>query len=80
MRCCISACLTFVAAELWASTQRYSIREVMHGMPRILGALCGVVLFLSSLVCLAWDWRLACFGLIISLPAMSLALLPVIAH
>jgi hypothetical protein len=80
MRCWIIACLMFLGAELWSSGQHFGIRGVMQGTPRLIGAACGVVLFCSSLVCFAWDWRLACWGLLVSVLAMALALLPTMAY
>jgi hypothetical protein len=45
------ACLMFLGAELWSSQQHFTIREVMQGTPRLIGAGCGLVLFVSSLAC-----------------------------
>jgi hypothetical protein len=80
MRSWIIACLMFVLAEVWSWTGHFHIQSVMQETPRLLGAICGVVLFFSSLVCFAWDSRLACWGLLASLLAMSLMLLPAIAY
>ena len=60
MRCCIAACLTFLATQLWSGGQHFSIRSVMQETPRLLGAVCGVLLFISSLF-------LLCVGLAVGL-------------
>jgi hypothetical protein len=80
MRCWIVACLTFLAAELWSSQQHFTIQSVMQETPRLMGSICGRVLFLSSLFYFRWDWRLACCGLAASIPAMLLMLLPAVAY
>jgi hypothetical protein len=80
MRCWIIACLMFLGAELWSSEQHFTIRSVMQEAPRFMGAGGGVVLFISSLVCFSWDWRLACWGLLVSILAMCLALIPAVAY
>lgn len=36
--------------------------------------------FFSSLICFIRDWRLACWALLVSVLAMSLALLPMVAY
>jgi len=69
MRCWIIACLMFLAAEFLSSGLHFSVREVMQFVPRLIAAVCGVVLFISSLFCFAWDWRFACWGLVVSLPS-----------
>jgi hypothetical protein len=77
MRCCILACVTLFVAHVWCE-----VRHITMDTPPLLTVLTsafGFALFISSLCCFAWDWRLACCGLIISIPAMALLFLPAIA-
>jgi hypothetical protein len=48
MRCCITASLTCVASQLWASNQHWVIRSAMQETPRTIGVLCGVITILST--------------------------------
>jgi len=66
-----------VGVQFLLSGQGSTVREVMQYIPRLIGAGCGLVLFVSSLFYFVRDWRLACWGLVASIPAMMLALLPV---
>jgi len=75
MRCWIVACLVFLCAELWSSGQHFSIRSAMQETPRLIELLCGVVLFVSSLVCFAWDRKLAGWGLAVGILTISVPLL-----
>jgi hypothetical protein len=76
MRCWIIACVLLLSAQFLLSGHGATVREVMQYLPRLIGAVCGLVLFVSSLFCFVRDWRLACLGLAASIPSILLALLP----
>ncbi len=80
LRCLIIACLLFLGLELWSSGRHFHIRSATQGAPRMVGALFGVALFLSSLAAFRQARGLACVGLLVSIPAMLLALLPTMAY
>ena|SRR6266705_844437 len=80
LRCLIIACLLFLGLEFWSSGQHFHIRSETQGTPRMVGAFFGLVLFLNSLAGLRRGRGLACAGLLVSIPAMLLALLPTIAY
>ena len=80
LRCLILACLLFLWLEGWSIDQHYFIRVETQGTPRMVGAFFGVLLFFSSLFAtLGSARRLALVGILISILAMLLALLPTLA-
>lgn len=80
LRCLILACLMFLGVEVWSSGQHFFIRSETQHTPRIIGAVCGLLLFLISVSGLRTARLLACIGLVVSVPAMLLALLPTVAY
>jgi hypothetical protein len=80
LRCLIIACLLFLGVEFWSSGQNYLIRSETQGIPRMIGAFFGLLLFLSSFAGFRQARVLACIGIIVSIPAMLLALLPTVAY
>jgi len=79
MRCWIIACLMLVAAQFLFADKGGEVRYVMQYLPRLIGGACGLVLFVSSLFCFSWDRPLACWGIVASIPAMLLPLLPTLS-
>jgi hypothetical protein len=75
----MSACFLFIGLELWSSTQNRSIRELAQAEPRLIGASCGLLLFVASAFSFKSAPRLAFYGLIVGIAAMYLAFLPVLA-
>ena len=80
LRCLIFTCLLFLGVEFWSSGQNYLIRSETQGAPRMVGAFFGLILFLSSLAGFRQARFLACVGILVSIPAMLLALLPTVAY
>ena len=82
MRAWLIACGMFLAAELWSQSLpvNSTVREVLQGYPRIMGACCGLVLFVSSLAWVRRNWRLALCGLVIGALAGGLAFLEPLPH
>jgi|ERR1017187_4031823 hypothetical protein len=80
LRCLIIACLLFLGVEFWSSGQTYLIRSETQGTPRMVGAFFGLLLFLSSFAGFRHARVLACIGILVSIPAMLLALLPTGAY
>lgn len=56
------------------------IRSETQGAPRKVGAFFGLLLFLNSLAGFRQARLLACVGILVSIPAMLLALLPTVAY
>ena len=77
MRSWMAACGMFLAVEVWSQGLPITsgVREILQGHPRILGAICGVVLLISSLAWIRRNWRLALCGVIIGALAAGLAFL-----
>ena len=80
LRCLIFACLLFLGVELWSSGQPFPVRSATQYGPRMVGAFFGLLLFLSSLANFRRARGLACVGLLVSILAMALALLPTVAY
>ena len=80
LRCLIIACLLFLGLEFWSSGQHFFIRSETQGAPRMVGAFFGLLLFLNSLAGFRQARVMACVGILVSIPAMLLALLPTVAY
>jgi cell division protein FtsW (lipid II flippase) len=79
MRCWIVACLVLLLAQFWAASQHWEIRSTMQYTPRLFAVGSGFVLFMSSVFFCEHKTRRR-LGIIISLLAMGLLLLPVFAY
>src|SRR5690348_5041482 len=80
LRCLIVACLFFEGVELWSSGQHFYVRSETQHAPRTLGVICGVQLFVTSVFGFNSPRLLACVGIVVSIPAMLLVLLPTVAY
>ena len=80
LRCLIFVCLLLLGVEFWSSDQDFIIRSYTQGIPRAVGGFCGLVLFASSSAFFGRVRVLACLGLVVSIPAMLVALLPTVAY
>lgn len=79
LRCWIAACFLFLLARLRAAHLPNSLSEILVSRIDLLGSVCGLVLFVISLVNLKRRYNLAWLGLVVSIPTVALAFLPGLA-
>ena len=80
MRCWIILCTILVFVQVRASNLPKRWGGITDHRLLLFGSLCGLILFLSSLIVMRWHCKLAWFGLIVSIPAMALILTPAISR
>jgi hypothetical protein len=79
-RCFTVASLTLSLAILWGQISRQSFRDILDGLPLQATMICGVVLFVLSLISV-WFRRfrsLAVEGLVVSIWTLFVCLIPTV--